>query len=104
LKETRTCPLGCVVEETSIPFHSYKKNQNLEDQTKEINNTTHFSLLNTFSSLLVNSDNLSLNDRNLMSESEPNCVLEVCGRHSMTDCLNHTEDICFPTEDGCRLI
>jgi hypothetical protein len=38
------------------------------------------------------------------NQSNPSCVLEVCGRYSDTDCLNHTENNCTLTKNGCRLV
>jgi hypothetical protein len=48
------------------------------------------------------SNNILL-DNGMLGELQPACVLEVCARHSITDCFNHTENTCFPTDDGCRL-
>jgi hypothetical protein len=93
-----TCPFGCVINGSSS-LSLLKNNKQLQYIPKEI--TNNISYLNQTNNALHDSNN-TLDNHMLMDEFQPICVLEVCAHHSITDCLDHTEDICFPTEDGCR--
>jgi hypothetical protein len=120
LGDMSTCPFGCVINE-SPSLSLSKNNKQLQHIPKEItnnishlnppNNALHNSNNTSFNDHLLinknpshNSNNTSLDNRVLMDDLQPICVLELCAPHSVTDCLNHTEDTCFPFEDGCRFL
>jgi hypothetical protein len=95
-----TCPFGCVINENSSLLS--RNNRQLPYPKRITNNISYSNLPNN---LLYNFNNTSLdNHHQLMDDFQPICVLEVCAHYSVTDCLNHTEDICFPSEDGCRFL
>jgi hypothetical protein len=99
LGDMKTCPFGCVINGGS-PSPLSDNNKRLQLIPKQIENNTSYS--NPPNNSLPISNIISLDNNLLINEFQPICVLEVCARHSVTDCLNHTEDICFPSEDGCR--
>jgi hypothetical protein len=99
VEDIGTCPFGCVIDGSS-PSSLSKSNKQLQHILKEIAN--NISYLNPTNNPLHNPNTTSLDNHLLMGEPQPICVLESCARHSVTDCLNHTEDTCFPSEDGCR--
>jgi hypothetical protein len=99
LGDMKPCPFGCVINgSSSMPLS--KSNRQLPHIPEHIAN--NISYLNPPNHPLHNFNNIFSHNQLLMNEFQLVCVLEVCARHSITDCFNHTEDTCSLSEDGCR--
>lgn len=70
---------------------------NKKDETIPIVTNIQSDLINP-----TNNGSFPLSTNLIVKQSTPVCVLEKCGRYPIGECLNHTEERCVPTQEGCK--
>jgi hypothetical protein len=103
--EDDMCPVGCIVDENGQ--FSETSHFSLKTLHKKTNKNHYFSSKNNdhFTFSTIEFSNSHFHNINVGTDQlEHVCVLEPCGRFSITDCLKHVEYRCFPTEGICKFI